>query len=68
MTILRAIGALLGKTFVADLWLTLAALASVALCWIGLRADVLTPTAAPFVLAAGVLGALAIGVVRGTKR
>lgn len=68
MEILRALAATLGKMFAADLWLTATALAAVGLCAAGLRGHVIPPSVLPFALAAGVLIALAIGVIRGARR
>ncbi|MGI8841938.1 MAG: hypothetical protein ACR2F8_14335 [Caulobacteraceae bacterium] len=68
MDILRALAATLGKMFAADLWLTATALAAVGLCAAGLRGHVIPPSVLPFALAAGVLIALAIGVIRGARR
>ena len=68
MSVLRALGAEIFKMFAADLWLTLAALATVVACAAGLRAHVISPELLPFGLAGGVLLALAIGVYRGARR
>ena len=68
MDILRDLAATLVKMFAADLWLTLAALVTVGLCAAALRVGLLPITAAPFVLAAGVLGALTLGVIHSARR
>ena len=68
MRLIRAVIALLIKIFAADLWLTLIAIATVALCGIGLKSHILNPAALPWYLTAGVLAALTIGVARGLKR
>ncbi len=60
--------ATIGKMFAADLWLTLIALATVAICAIGLRAHMVSPGGAPFILAGGAFVALAVGVARGARR
>ena len=67
MSVLKALGAEIFKMFAADLWLTLTALAAVVICAVGLRAHVLTAGVLPFVLAAGVLLALGVGVIRGAS-
>ncbi len=67
MNVLRALAAEIFKMFAADLWLTLTALAAVAICATGLATHVLAPAALPFVLAVGVLAALAVGVARGAR-
>ena len=67
MTIIRATVVLLVKIFAADLWLTLTALATVGVCAAGLKLHILTPAALPYVLTGGVLAALTIGAVRGSK-
>jgi hypothetical protein len=68
MNVLRALGAEIFKMFAADLWLTLTAVAVVAGCAFALRAHATSPDALPFILAAGILAALAVGVVRGARR
>ena len=68
MTLIRAVVALLIKIFAADLWLTLTAIAAVALSGLGLQNHILSPAALPWCLTAGVLAALIIGVARGSKR
>ncbi|HEY5106889.1 MAG TPA: hypothetical protein VII73_08970 [Caulobacteraceae bacterium] len=68
MSSLKALLATIGKMFAADLWLTLIALATVAICAIGLRAHIFSPVRVPFILAAGVALALVVGVVRGARR
>ena len=66
--VLRALGATLFKMFAADLWLTLTALGAVGLCAAGLQVGFIRPDIAPFLLAGGVLLALAAGVARGARR
>lgn len=68
MSLIRAVVALLIKIFAADLWLTLTAIAAVALCGVGLESHILNPAALPWCLTAGVLVALTIGVARGSRR
>jgi hypothetical protein len=68
MDVLRALADEIRKMFAADLWLTLAAVATVAVVATGLRASVIPPAWAPFLLGAGVLGALTMSVVRGAGR
>ena len=65
MTLLGAVLTKLLMAFVADLWQTLAALATVAVCAIGLRMHGLSPVAAAMLMPAGVLAALTLGVLRG---
>lgn len=67
MDVLRELAATIAKMFAADLWLSLIALAAVALCALGLRSHVIDPGALPFLLAAGVLAALTVGVLRGRR-
>ena len=64
MDVLRAFLATLGKMFFADWEMTGAALASVAAAAALLRAHRLAPEQAPWLLAAGGLTALALGVFR----
>lgn len=68
MKLIRATLTLLLKIFAADLWLTLTALGSVAVCAAGLRFGFLSPGVLPFILALGVAAALTVGVARGSKR
>ena len=68
MDVLRALAATIAKMFATDLWLTATALAAVALCAIGLRAHIVPPAILPFLLAAGIVAALAVGVIRGARR
>ena len=68
MDILRELGATLLKMFAADLWLSLSALAAVVLVATALQMRLLPPTAAPFVLATGVLAALTLGVIHSARR
>jgi len=66
--VLKALTAEIVKMFAADLWLTLTALAAVGLTLLAIRTGLIDPAAAPFVLAGGVLVALAVGVARGARR
>ncbi len=66
--VLRALFATLVKMFVADLWLTLTALGSVALCAAGLRTGLIRADLAPVLLALGVAAALVVGVAHGARR
>jgi hypothetical protein len=68
MDVLRALAATIAKMFATDLWLTATTVAAVAICAIGLHARVLPPEIVPFVLAAGVVVALVVGVIRGARR
>ena len=65
--VVRALAATLFKMFAADRWLTLTALGTVGLCAAGLRIGFIRPDIAPFLLAGGVLFALAAGVARGAR-
>lgn len=65
MDMLSALAKTLAKMFAADLGLTVSAVAVVVLIALGLAGGVLAPAVAPWLLAAGVLGALVFGVVRG---
>ncbi|MBV8592664.1 MAG: hypothetical protein JOZ27_00015 [Caulobacteraceae bacterium] len=67
MNLLAALAAEIGKMFVADLWLTLTALAVVGFAALALHARLAPPAALPFLVAGGVLAALVIGVVRGAR-
>lgn len=67
MDVLKALADEIRKMFAADLWLSLAAVATVALVAAGLRSGVVPSTWAPFILGAGVMVALATGVVRGAR-
>ncbi len=67
MSVIRATVVLLVKIFAADLWLTLTALATVGVCAVGLNLHILVPGALPYMLTGGVLAALTIGAVRGSK-
>jgi hypothetical protein len=58
MDVIRALGATLWKMFVADLFLTLGALATVIGLGLLLRLGALPVRQAPFVLAAVILGVL----------
>jgi len=68
MSIFRALAAELFKMFAGDRWLTLTAILVVAGCALAAGAHVLSPTVLPFVLAGGILSALALGVIRGARR
>ncbi|HZZ36788.1 MAG TPA: hypothetical protein VFE03_13780 [Caulobacteraceae bacterium] len=68
MDVLKALFATIGKMFAADLWLSLAAVATVALVAAGLRTFLIPHAWAPFLLGAGVLAALTTGVIRGARR
>lgn len=65
--VLKAFLATLLKMFAADLWLTLIALGSVALCAAGLRSGIVRPDMSPFLLALGVVAALVAGVAHGAR-
>ncbi len=67
MSVLRALGSTIVKMFAADLWLTLAAIAIIASAAAALRANIVPPTALPFLIAAAIAAALALGVVRGAR-
>ena len=66
MSVLRDFFATLYKMFAADLVMTVAALATVALCAVLTRA--IRAAAVPWVLVCGVAAALVIAVFRGAKR
>jgi hypothetical protein len=66
--VLRALAATVSKMFVADLWLTLTALAAIGFCAAGLRFGFIGAATVPFVVAAGVFAALIAGVARGARR
>jgi len=68
MNLLRSLAEAIGKMFAADPWLTIIALASVGACAAGLHARFLDVADAPFLLAAGIVIALAVGVARGARR
>lgn len=68
MGVLNGFAATIFKMFAADIALSLIALAAVALCAAGEQAGLIGRGAVPFALAAGVLGALAVGVARGARR
>ena len=65
---LKALGSTLLKMFSADLWLTLTALATVAVCAGATKLGLLEPALMPPLLAGGVLAALLVGVGRGAGR
>jgi hypothetical protein len=68
MDVLKALGQTLAKMFAADLWLSLGAVAVVAACGLALTARLLPPAAIPYLLLAGVLAALALGILRAAAR
>ncbi len=68
MEVVKELGATLYKMFVADFWLSLIALAAVVGCALALRGHAIGAGALPFLLAAGVLAALIVGVLRGARR
>ncbi|HEV2364134.1 MAG TPA: hypothetical protein VGS12_08060 [Caulobacteraceae bacterium] len=68
MDVLKALGATVLKMFAADLWLTLSALAAVGGSGAAVRLHWIAPEALPFLLAAGVLAALVLGVAHGARR
>lgn len=68
MPVLKALAAEISKMFAADLWLTLTALAAIGLGALGLRLHALPPAGLPFLLAGGIVAALAVGVIRGARR
>ncbi|MHB8529526.1 MAG: hypothetical protein ACYC8V_08475 [Caulobacteraceae bacterium] len=68
MEVLGALGETIVKMFAADFALTVGALAAVAVCAVALRGHWIGPGALPFLLAAGVLASLAVGVWRGARR
>ncbi len=65
MDILRAFLRTIVKMFAADLWLSLTAIVVVMACGVALSAHLLSAGVVPYLLAAGVMAALVIGVVRG---
>jgi len=65
MDVLADLARTLVKMFAADLWLTCGAIAVVVIVRLGLAQGLLPAAAAPWLLAAGVLGALVLGVVHG---
>ncbi len=68
MQVLKALAAEISKMFAADLWLSLTALAAIGLGALGLRLHALPPAGLPFLLAGGIVAALAVGVIRGARR
>ncbi|MBA3811065.1 MAG: hypothetical protein H0X27_05365 [Caulobacteraceae bacterium] len=68
MGVLAALGAEIAKMFAADFRLSLTAVATIGLCAVGLRLHALPPADLPFLLAGGIVAALAVGVVRGAPR
>ena len=68
MDVLRAFVRTVVKMFAADLWLSLAAIGVVAASGAALSLHVLSPAAVPYLLAAGVMAALVMGVARGSRR
>lgn len=67
MSVLRALVSTIVKMFAADIWLTIGAVAIIALATAALRARLAPPGALPFIIAAAIAAALAIGVVRGAR-
>jgi hypothetical protein len=67
MSVLRALASTIGKMFAADLWLTIGVVAIVALAAAALRANLAPPGSLPFLIAAAIAAALAVGVVRGAR-
>jgi hypothetical protein len=67
MSVLRALASTIGKMFAADLWLTIGVVAIVALAAAALRANPAPPGSLPFLIAAAIAAALAVGVVRGAR-
>ena len=68
MGVVRELLATLLKMFAADLWLTVTAVVAVAAAGLALRAGAIGAGALPFLLAAAILAALAVGVLRGARR
>jgi hypothetical protein len=67
MSVLRALVSTIVKMFAADLWLTIGAVAIIVLAAAALRANLAPPSALPFLIAAAIAAALAVGVVRGAR-
>src|SRR5260221_13682733 len=67
MDVLKALADEIRKMFAADLWLSLAAVATGALVAAGLRGGVVPSPGGPFILGAGGMVALATGVIRGAR-
>ena len=67
MAVFKAFLQTIVKMFAADLWLSLTAIAVVVACGGALAAGVLPAATLPFLLAAGVMAALIIGVARGAR-
>ncbi len=67
MEVLKALLQTIVKMFAADLWLSLTAIAVVTACGAALSAGVLPAPILPYLLAAGVMAALVIGVARGAR-
>jgi hypothetical protein len=68
MEVLRELGDTIRKMFIADLGLTILALAVVGLVAAGLNLHIIGPQAAVIVLPAGALAALLLGVWRGSQK
>lgn len=66
MEVLAAFFRTIAKMFAADLWLSLTAVAVVAACGAALSFHLLPATSLPYLLGAGIMAALAIGVARGS--
>jgi hypothetical protein len=67
MSVVRELVSTLAKMFIADLWLTAAAVGAVALAGAALRARLVDPGALPFLLAGAIALSLALGVARGAR-
>ena len=67
MSVLRAFLRTVVKMFAADLWVTIIAVAGVAVAWGIKRGGLLDSRVIPFVLGAAVLIALGVGVARGAR-
>jgi hypothetical protein len=68
MEVLKELGDTIRKMFMADLGLTLLAIAVVAVTAAGLNLHVFSPETAMIVLPAGALAALLLGVWRGSRK
>jgi hypothetical protein len=67
MGIIIAFFRTIAKMFAADLWVSLMAVAVVAGCRAALSIHLLPAESLPYLLAAGVVAALAVGVARGSR-
>ena len=68
MDVLNALGQTIAKMFVADLWLSLGAVGVVAACGLGAAVRFLPIHTVPFVMLAGTLAALGVGILRGASK